>query len=373
MTPTQLSVVTEALGKAGVQDAELFGKIATTVSSSVAKFSGAELARTLWGFAAAGAPDGLVAKAACKALTEKAGELSGRDAAQAVWALAKLRRTDKATLDALVRAAKGRMNGLESVVDAAALAWSLGYLNYKADAGTVSALAGALKAGAASLTPAHAIDAAWGLGVLGCSDAAAGQALLDRGCAALAADPAGLDAYSAGSLYNAAAMIPGTKLPDQVAGYAAKMYALGAAAAGIKTGSAGAAFEADLAAATARAFGARYRPEVAAAVRGFATTTPEGLAVGIALDASGTKVAVEPLHASAASATHPGVALGPAAARAKLLEAAGYKVAMVSAAEWSGLGDDKTKAAAVLKAAKAAGINVGVYEKKLAEPFNAYA
>ena len=50
-----------------------------------------------------------------------------RSASQAIWALAKLRRTDKPTLDALVKAAKGKAG--ESPVDAAALAWSLGFLS----------------------------------------------------------------------------------------------------------------------------------------------------------------------------------------------------------------------------------------------------
>ena len=48
---------------------------------------------------------------------------------QAIWALAKLRRTDKPTLDALVKATKGKTGALESPIDAAALAWSLGFLS----------------------------------------------------------------------------------------------------------------------------------------------------------------------------------------------------------------------------------------------------
>ena len=41
-----------------------------------------------------------------QALADKAGELTGREIAQAAWGLARLRRADKATYDALVRAAK---------------------------------------------------------------------------------------------------------------------------------------------------------------------------------------------------------------------------------------------------------------------------
>ena len=48
---------------------------------------------------------------------------------QAIWALAKLRLTDKPTLDALVKATKGKTGALESPIDAAALAWSLGFLS----------------------------------------------------------------------------------------------------------------------------------------------------------------------------------------------------------------------------------------------------
>ena len=43
-----------------------------------------------------------------------------------------MRRTDKPTLDALVKAAKGKLAALESPADAAALAWSLGFLSERA-------------------------------------------------------------------------------------------------------------------------------------------------------------------------------------------------------------------------------------------------
>jgi hypothetical protein len=41
-----------------------------------------------------------------QALADQAGQLSGREAAQAIWGIARLRRADKPALDALVRAAK---------------------------------------------------------------------------------------------------------------------------------------------------------------------------------------------------------------------------------------------------------------------------
>ncbi|KAG1655038.1 hypothetical protein FOA52_008789 [Chlamydomonas sp. UWO 241] len=372
MTPAQVSTVVEALGKAGCKDAELFGKVGAAVTAGASKYSGAELARTLWGFAAAGAADGAMAKAVSAALVAKAGELSGREAVQAVWALAKMRRTDKPALDALVKAAKAKLGSIESPIDVAALAWSLGFLSYKLDSSTASALSGTLAKGASELSPAHAIDAAWGLGVLGVNDAAATKALLDVAASAIAANPNAVHVYQAGALHNAAVMLGG-KLPEQVSAFALKMYSLGGAAMAVKTSAAGTAFKADLAAATAYAFGARYRPEIAAAVKGFAVTTPEGISVCIALESGGAKVAVEAVHPCNTSATHPGVALGPAVARAKLLEAAGYKVVPVSMTEWAAQGDDKTKAAAVLKAAKAAGVNVSAAEAALAKPFDAYA
>lgn len=48
------------------------------------------------------------------------------------------------------------MASSESAKDAAALAWSLATLSFKADGETVKALGAALKAGSAELTPSHA-------------------------------------------------------------------------------------------------------------------------------------------------------------------------------------------------------------------------
>jgi hypothetical protein len=137
------------------------------------------------------------------------------DVLQAIWALAKLRRTDKPTLDALVKSVKGKTGALESPIDAAALAWSLGFLTYK-DAEIAKTIGSALKAGAADLTPSHAIDAAWGLAVLGSADKDAMSALFAVASAAIQKDPTSVDVYQLGALYNAAVLSPQAKLPEQV-------------------------------------------------------------------------------------------------------------------------------------------------------------
>lgn len=129
LSPTQVSLVVEALGKACVKDADLYNAIGTKVTQDIAKFKPSELSRLLWGFAHAHHEDGALAKTLSKALADKAADLSAREAIQAIWGLAKLRRTDKPTLDALVKAAKGKLGSLESASDAAALAWSLGFLS----------------------------------------------------------------------------------------------------------------------------------------------------------------------------------------------------------------------------------------------------
>lgn len=46
----------------------------------------------------------------------------------------------------------------------------MGFLGYKPDASTAKAVAAAIKGAAAELSPAHAIDAAWGLGLVGAGD-----------------------------------------------------------------------------------------------------------------------------------------------------------------------------------------------------------
>eukprot|EP00983_Pelagomonas_calceolata_P122602 1160921-Pelagomonas_calceolata.AAC.15 len=62
LTPTQLSIVVEALGKAGAKDVDFFGQ----VSSNMGAFKPSELSRILWGFAAAGIEDAAFVKAVAK-------------------------------------------------------------------------------------------------------------------------------------------------------------------------------------------------------------------------------------------------------------------------------------------------------------------
>jgi hypothetical protein len=70
----------------------------------------------------------------------------------------------------------------------------------------------------------------------------------------------------------------------QVANYALAMHSLSAEAAKERAGAAGREFRAAVATATARAMGARYKPEIAAAVKALPKKTPDGLAVDFALD-----------------------------------------------------------------------------------------
>jgi hypothetical protein len=62
------------------------------------------------------------------------------------------------------------------------------------------------------------------------------------------------------------------------------MHGLAAEAAKERAGAAGKEFRASVAAATARAMGARYKPEIAAAVAALPKKTADGIAVDFALD-----------------------------------------------------------------------------------------
>ena len=90
--------------------------------------------------------------------------------------------------------------------------------DYKADAETVKSLGAALKAGAADLSPSHAIDAAWGLALLGGAEKEAVSALFAVATAAVQKDPTSVDVYQLGALYNAAVLVPAAKLPEPVRG-----------------------------------------------------------------------------------------------------------------------------------------------------------
>jgi len=62
------------------------------VTSKPDAYAPSDLSRLLWGFAVAGRADAAFAKAVGAALAAGAGKASVRDAAQAVWALAKMKR-----------------------------------------------------------------------------------------------------------------------------------------------------------------------------------------------------------------------------------------------------------------------------------------
>jgi hypothetical protein len=62
------------------------------------------------------------------------------------------------------------------------------------------------------------------------------------------------------------------------------MHGLASEAAKERSGAAGKEFRAAVATATARAMGARYKPEIAAAVKALPKKTADGLAIDFALD-----------------------------------------------------------------------------------------
>lgn len=224
--------------------------------------------------------------------------------------------------------------------------------DYK-DAAVTSAIAATLKSGAGDLSTAQAIDAAWGLSILGDKEGTA--ALLIAASSAVQKDPTSVDVYHLGALYNAA-VISGSKIPDQVKSYSLKMYNLGGESMALKRSATASAFVKDLSESVAKALGAKYRPEVTKAVKGYSSATAEGVTVDIAASVAGVKFAVEPVFPGYLSATHAGVVLGPASARAALLEAAGYQVVSIPHTDFAAAGsDDKAKVTYVLNVIKAAG------------------
>jgi hypothetical protein len=88
--------------------------------------------------------------------------------------------------------------------------------DYKADGETIKSVGAALKAGASELSTSNAIDAAWGLSLVGSGEKDAISALFSSVAAAVQKDPASVDVYEMGALYNASVLVPGAKLPEQV-------------------------------------------------------------------------------------------------------------------------------------------------------------
>ncbi|GFR44560.1 hypothetical protein Agub_g5831 [Astrephomene gubernaculifera] len=344
MTPAQVSYAVEAIGKSGVADVELFAAVAELAEARAAEFKPADLARLLWAFGAAGVQDGKLVRAASAGLAKA--ELSGRVAAQALWGLAALGRVPDAALAGAL--AKGMKSGVEAPADAAAAAWALATLVVKADSATVKALSEKAKAGAADLSAAQAVQGGWGLAQLGDKEGAA--ALLGAAAAAVQKDPTSLSP-SALALLHSGAVAAGASLPAQVAEFAAKGFGLAVEHARHTRSSAAAAFHAELAEAVAYASGARHRPDVAAKVASYQAAAPEGstLDVVVPVDAN-TKLAVIGVEAELLAAN--GAVLGGSIAAARVREAQGYKVALVSSAEWPAGAPVKQRAAAALAAIK---------------------
>lgn len=348
-SPSQLSYVAEALGAARVGDVELWGAVAARVAAGVADFSSADLARVLWGYAAAGQQGGPLVAAATKALAGAA-DVSAKELGQVLWALATLRRADKPLLDAATRALGSKAGGAASA-DVAAALWGLASLGHGVDAGTLRKAAAAVGAGAAQLSPSQAIQAAWALASLG-ADKEAAAPLLAAAAKQVAAAPDALQPADIAALYEAAT-ISGAAVPPQVLAYCRTIYGVVAEHKQLRQPSDVQAFVASLKEATAKALGARYKPTIVRTVTGFAQSAPGGIPLQLCINLdAGTQVVLEAVPSS--ETTSAGAPSGSALARQKVLQAAGYKVALVSQPSWAALADDKAQAAAVAKALDAA-------------------
>ncbi|GIL48063.1 hypothetical protein Vafri_4762 [Volvox africanus] len=362
LKPSQVSYVVEALGKAGVADVELFATVADLAESKAAELSAADLARLLWGFGAAGVQDGKLLKAATAGLVAKAGELGGREAAQALWGLAALRRVpDAALVAALSKALKA---GVQVPADAAAAAWALATLAVKADAATVKALADKAKAGTADLSANQAVQGGWGLALLG--DREGATALLGAAAAAVQKDPTALSPSALALLYSGSVAAGVSGLPSQVADFAAKGFGLSVEHGRHVRGSAAATFHKEIAEAVAYASGARHRPDLAAKIVSYAVPAPDGSTLDVVVPLeSNTKLAVIGVESELLSTA--GGVLGGSLAAARVREAQGYKVALVSQASWPAGAPLKTRAQAVLAAIKASVPSLSSTVDKLAK------
>uniref|UniRef100_A0A383WKK8 RAP domain-containing protein n=1 Tax=Tetradesmus obliquus TaxID=3088 RepID=A0A383WKK8_TETOB len=378
LSPAQLATVVEALGAAGVNDTELLKAVSGRVVSKAGEFSASQLAKVLGGFAAAGVPDVALTKAVLAALGGKAGgDASAKDVSQVLWALAKAGRADASVLPAMSKALGAKLSPGDAPQDLLAGLWGLAQLGAKADAGMLSKAAGVIKAAVGELSTEQQVYAAWSFALLGQADKDLYSSLFNAIGAAVTSAPDCVPVPLLGCLAEAQLLVAdklgaqAPKLPAQVLNYALSMHGVVGDAAKLKSGSAGAAFRAEVAEATARATGARYKPEIAAAVAALPKVTADGLPVEMAVEA--LKVAVLPLDEASLSSSTPRVPLGPVLARAELLRARGYTPAIVSAPEFNAQPDATAKAKFVLAAIKAAGVNVNAQEKKLNEPFDPYA
>jgi hypothetical protein len=377
--PAQLSTVVEALGRAGVNDADLMKAVGSHVASKAGDFSAAQLSKILYGFAAAGCPDLALTKAVLAALGGKAGAAAtATDLSQVVYALAKIGRNDPAALNGLSKALAGKIGGGEAAQDVLAAVWGFAHLNAKPDATLLSKAAAAVKGATSALSAEQKIYAAWSFALLGHADKDLYAGLFKELGASLSTAPDSVSVPLLGYLAEAQLLVSESlgaqapKLPDQVTRYALAMHGVVTESAKVKAGAAGAAFKAAVAEATARATGARYKPEIAAAVAGLPKTTADGLPVEMAVDI--LKVAVLPVEAGALSSSK--TPLGPVAARMQLLKARGYTPVVVPAAEFNAITDKAAQAKYVLSAIKSAtggSSQLSALEKKLSEPFDPYA
>lgn len=376
LKPDQLATVVQALGAAGVNDLDLFKAISAQVTSKAGDMSAPELSKVLYGYAAAGVQDGALTKAVLGAMGGKAAAATTKDLALTVAALAKMGRADNATLSQLSKALAGKVGPGDAPQDVVAALTGFAQLNHKPDAGLMSKASAGIKGAVGELTPEQQVHAAWSLALLGGGDKDVFGALFSALASKLAAAPDAVGVESLALLAEAQVMAGDkAKLPDQVANYALAMHSLSAEAAKERAGAAGREFRAAVATATARAMGARYKPEIAAAVKALPKKTPDGLAVDFALDT--LKVAVVPVDASGLSSSKPQVPLGNVVASGQVLAAKGYAPAYVTAHEFMAQPDDTARAKYVLSAIKAAAPgasrDISALEKKLNEPFDPYA
>lgn len=367
-TPTQLSLAVEGFGKSGVNDIELFDAVSKQVMSKLSDYKSSDLARILWGYAAAGVSDSALVKAVLGAASTK--DMTFRECGQVLWAMAKTNKGDKATLDAVFKAAK-KAKDMDSACDAAAFIWSCATLASSPGPELLASTAAAVKASAADLSPEQMVHTAWAFAVLGAKDAALHKALHEGACKAVDASPDALSMDVLAALYESSCMAGAdAPLSPKVAAYVSSMYTLASATtAHLSTAEVKAASE-DLATSVAAALGNKYRPDITAAAKSYAATAASlSVPLAVPLDVASTKICFEICQDGANS--------GAKVARSAVLAAKGYKSVFVPLADLSALPDAKAKATYVLNKMKAdvpatAG-KAAELLKDLEKPFNLYA
>lgn len=373
-TPAQQALIIEALGKAGVNDPDLYKTVAAGVGK--ASYSAGEVSKLLAGAAAAGVAEPALVKAAGGVLTAKAADASAKDLAQAVWAYAKLGRSDPAVLDALSKALSVKLGTADATAqDAVAALWGFANLNHKPDTQTLAKASNLIKSGAGELSVEAAVWATWSMALLQQFDKDVLTSLFSGIGKAVSSAPDSLTPKVLAALFEAQTLTldrmgaQGPKLPDQVYHYSQDMYRLVLEASRNKSGS-GSGFRNEVATAAAKALGARYKPEIATeAAKMSGGSTPDGLPIELqaTLDDK-TKFAL---------VTAEGLSAGHVESARRILDSRGFKVAAVDRAVFEAQPDDKAKAKYILSALKAAApgaaSKLNALEKKLDTPFDPYA